>query len=109
MRAKKGNGADHAVGVEASKTDTPAPISRRKQAEEVIAFLNQKSGRNFRPTPANCEFIESRLKEGYTVEECRQVVAMKVREWRGTEQDKYLRPATLFNRTKFNQYVGFLT
>jgi uncharacterized phage protein (TIGR02220 family) len=31
-----------------------------------------------------------------------------VREWKGTEMDMYLRPATLFNCAKFNSYAGML-
>lgn len=83
--------------------------SRASQAEEVLQFLNAKAGRNFRPTRVNLEFVEARLKEGYTAQECKQVIAMKVREWKGSEMDKYLRPETLFNRSKFNQYAGFLS
>lgn len=84
------------------------PKSRTAKAEEVLEFLNMKAGRNYRPTRVNLEFIEARLKEGYTVDECKQVVAMKVREWRGSEMDMYLRPATLFNCAKFNSYAGML-
>jgi uncharacterized phage protein (TIGR02220 family) len=84
------------------------PKSRSDQAEEVLMFLNEKANRNFRPTRVNLEFIEARLKEGYTMQDCKQVVAMKVREWKGTEMDMYLRPATLFNAMKFNQYAGML-
>lgn len=83
--------------------------SRAEQAKDVLEFLNVKAGRNFRPTRVNLEFIENRLKEGYTLEDCKQVVAMKCREWAGTEMDMYLRPSTLFNCEKFNQYVGFLS
>lgn len=78
------------------------------EAKEVLAFLNEKTGRVFKPTEVNLHFIMARRREGYTMDECRQVIAMKVREWRGTEQAKYLRPATLFNQEKFNQYAGFL-
>jgi uncharacterized phage protein (TIGR02220 family) len=84
------------------------PKSRSEQAEEVLRFLNEKAGRNFKATRVNLEFIEARLKEGYTMQDCKQVVAMKVREWKGSEMDQYLRPATLFNCAKFNQYYGML-
>lgn len=75
---------------------------------EVLDFLNEKVGRRYRPVPANASLISARLREGATVAECRQVIARKAREWKGTDQDKYLRPATLFNATKFAQYVGEL-
>lgn len=85
------------------------PLTKRQQAEEVIAFLNEKTGRRYKPTQVNLDFILARFKEGYTIEECRAVVAMKVREWaQDDKMVKYLRPATLFNREKFNQYAGEL-
>ncbi len=82
--------------------------SRSAKAEDVLNYLNEKAGRNFRPTRVNLNFIEARLKEGYTVEDCKQVVVMKCREWKGGEMDMFLRPATLFNCEKFNGYAGFL-
>lgn len=75
----------------------------------MIAFLNEKAGRAFQPTDVNLDFIVARLKEGYTEAQLRQVVAKKVREWKGDEvMDSFMRPSTLFNREKFNQYVGEL-
>ena len=83
--------------------------TKRQQAEEVIAFLNEKAGRCYKPTQVNLDFILGRFKEGYTIEECRAVIAMKVREWRYDDKMcKYLRPATLFNRKLFNSYAGEL-
>lgn len=76
-------------------------------AKEVLEFLNTKTGRNYQPVPANVDMIVARLKEGSTVDDCRAVVAKKCREWSADEKMvQYLRPATLFNRTKFAQYRG---
>lgn len=81
----------------------------KEEAEGILAFLNEKAGKRFPPTKANLDFISGRLKDGATSVECRQVIAMKCREWLGdAENKKYLRPATLFNATKFSQYVGEL-
>jgi len=77
-------------------------------AEAVIAFLNEKTGKAFRPVKANLDFVASRLQEGATVSDCRKVIAIKCRQWLGTENAMYLRPETLFNATKFAQYVGEL-
>jgi uncharacterized phage protein (TIGR02220 family) len=93
---------------EVVRIEEKEPKGRAAQAEEVLKFLNEKTGRNFRPTRVNLQFIEARLLEGYTMQDCKMVVAMKVREWKGTEMDMYLRPATLFNAMKFNQYAGML-
>ncbi len=80
-----------------------------KEAKELLDFLNAKAGRCYRPGKANIEMIVARLKEGATPQECRQVIAKKCREWIGDpKMAEYLRPATLFNRTKFAQYQGEL-
>lgn len=81
----------------------------KKQAQEVLDFLNSKTGRCYRPVETNLKLIMSRLKSGASVMDCRQVIAKKTREWRNDEKmSEYLRPATLFNATKFEQYVGEL-
>lgn len=91
---------------------TPLPKTnqnsqRREQAREILGFLNAKTGRNYRMVDANLGPIMARLKEGATERDFRVVIARKVREWSGDEKmAPYLRPATLFNATKFAQYVG---
>lgn len=78
-------------------------------AREILDFLNEKAQKRYRPTPANLRMIRARLKEGFTADELRQVIAKKCREWGNNEKMKpYLRPATLFNATKFSQYSGEL-
>ena len=80
------------------------------QAREVLDFLNAKTGRHYQPVDANLKLIVARLKEGASVADCRAVVAKKCREWSTDEKmSDYLRPATLFNATKFAQYRGELT
>lgn len=91
------------VGVEVGKSDV-GPEARR-----ILAFLNEKAQRRYQANRVNLRFIESRLKDGATPAECRQVIVKKCREWKGNEKmDAYLRPATLFNATKFSQYQGEL-
>lgn len=84
-------------------------VRQKPDALAVLQFLNEKTGRNYEPVPANLELIIARLKEGSTVDDLRAVVAKKCREWSADEKmAQYLRPATLFNRTKFAQYRGEL-
>ncbi len=78
----------------------------RDAAIRVLEFLNLRAGRHYRPSKTNLTLIAERLKEGASEDECRIVIARKIREWKGGEMDMYLRPATLFNATKFAQYVG---
>jgi len=82
-------------------------VGLKPDALQVLEFLNEKTGRQYEPVPANLELIIARLQEGATVDDCRAVVAKKCREWCADERMcQYLRPATLFNRTKFAQYRG---
>ena len=82
-------------------------------AVTVLAFLNQKTGKKFlarnpkgSPT-ANAEFVMHRMKEGYTVQDCKSVIALKVREWLHDEKmSKFLTPETLFRRSNFERYIG---
>jgi uncharacterized phage protein (TIGR02220 family) len=88
------------------KKDT---VRLKPDALQVLNFLNEKTGRNYKPLPANLDLISARLKEGATVDDCRAVIAKKCREWAGDEKmDEFLRPKTIFNRTNFAQYQGEL-
>ena len=76
-------------------------------AKRVIEFLNQKTGKAFQPTATNLKFIIERMKEGYGEDMFRMVIARKIRDWKtDPKMAGYLRPATLFNCEKFNQYAG---
>ena len=73
---------------------------------EVIKYLNEKANTNYRPSTKNTQsFISARLKEGFTVEDFKKVIDIKVENWIGTDFEKYLRPATLFG-TKFENYLN---
>lgn len=86
-----------------------------EQAIEVIGLLNEKVGRRYpvknprgEPT-ANAQVVMMRLKEGYTVSDCRAVIASKFRQWGHDERmAKYLTPETLFRRSNFERYLGEL-
>lgn len=78
----------------------------RGQAASVLAYLNETTGRDYRPVEANIGLIAARLKEGASVEDCKAVISRKCAEWSGGDMAQYLRPATLFNATKFAQYQG---
>ena len=72
-------------------------------------YLNAKANRNFRNAPTNTKLILARAKEGATVEDFKAVIDRKCKEWLGDPgMAQYLRPATLFNAEKFNQYIGQL-
>lgn len=86
------------------KLDIDTDIDIDKDIEYILSYLNEKAGTAFRSCRSNNKFIQARLKD-HTVEELKAVVDKKVEEWKGTDMQKYLRPETLFNATKFESYL----
>lgn len=80
---------------------------RLEDAKRVIDRLNEKTGSRYRHVDANINFVRARFEEGYSVDDCFAVIDAKAAEWLGKpEFEKYLRPETLFNKTKFAGYSG---
>lgn len=78
------------------------PISK-----DILKVLNQvkESKIDFKSIPSNLKDIESRIKEGFTIEDFKKVIYSKVSEWKDNDKMKsYIRPATLFG-SKFNGYL----
>jgi uncharacterized phage protein (TIGR02220 family) len=87
--------------------------------EEVINYLNQPSNttkpiRSFKSNTKNTKsIISARLKEGFTVDDLKDVIYFKYEEWvrkpfkfsNGVMSDKYYRPETLFNSKNFENYL----
>lgn len=77
--------------------------------KSLLDYLNTLANRNYKPVPSNIKFLKARLAEGHTPQEIADVIARKCAEWLDDPKfSQYLRPATLFNAEKFNQYVGEL-
>ena len=74
----------------------------------VLSYLNDKAGTAYRATAdSHKRIINARLKEGYTVEDCKQVIDTKVSQWlNDKEMRRYLRPSTLFSATHFPEYLN---
>lgn len=110
-RANKG--AEARWGEKPKKTQIlkPAPMSNgrdyRGEAKTVLLFLNEKTGKKFREVEANLSMIEARLKSGVELQACKSLIARKVRDWQtDPKMSAYLRPETLFNKTKFETYLA---
>ena len=75
--------------------------------KEVIEYLNNRSGKNYRyTTKATQRHIRARFEEGFTLEDFKRVIDWKVSQWLGDkDMDRYLRPETLFG-TKFESYLN---
>lgn len=76
--------------------------------KEVIDYLNQKAGTKYRSTTAATKrLVGARIKEGFTVDDCKKVIDNKVADWLTDEKMKnYLRPNTLFQASKFESYLN---
>lgn len=87
--------------------DFAQPPTRHQEAHFCLAFLNKVSGSRFRAGEAHLSLIRARLAEGYTVDDVKRVCAAKATAWKNDDKMReYLRPDTIFNRTKFAVYVG---
>jgi len=83
--------------------------SKLDDVEKIISYLNEKAGKKFEFVESNKKLVRARIKEGHPIEKIVSVIDYKCREWIDDPKfKKYLRPATLFNAEKFNQYVGEL-
>ena len=91
----------------------PAQPSLAAQRREFVEYLNQKTGKHFKPNAdGNKRIIEPRLKEGYTVDEMKKVIDNMYSLWHGVTfrngelGDNYLKPETLFRSSKIDGYLN---
>jgi uncharacterized phage protein (TIGR02220 family) len=97
-----------------AKDDPVARLNGKKiLVEEVMTYLNLQARRNYRVTNPNGTLtagalvISQRLKEGYTVQQCKDVIGEKSIKWMGDEKmDQYLNPQTLFRKSNFDRYLA---
>jgi uncharacterized phage protein (TIGR02220 family) len=76
-------------------------------AIQIIEYLNAQAETTFSTKiGSNIELISARLKEGYTLEDLKLVIDKKVKDWKGSDWAKFLRPNTLFAKTKIENYLN---
>lgn len=74
--------------------------------KQIVEYLNERTGKKYRVTNRKTKsLIESRVKEGFTIEDFEKVIDTKTKTWKGTDMEKYLRPETLFG-SKFEGYLN---
>ncbi len=83
------------------------PKQNFEEADAVISYLNSKAGTQYKCSDASRKPIVAILKL-FTVRDCMKVVDIKTKEWLNTSMAKYLRPATLFQASKFESYLNQL-
>ena len=90
-----------------SKAKSPITKEHKEIAEKVLEYLNSKAETTFSvKLGSNTELISARLKEGYTIQDLKLVIDKKVKDWKGTDWAKFLRPNTLFAKTKIENYLN---
>jgi len=77
-----------------------------EQAIKILEYLNAVAHTTYTASKANLECISARLKEGYSYPDFKIVIDNKYEQWHNTEQQKYLRPITLFQAKKFDNYLN---
>jgi uncharacterized phage protein (TIGR02220 family) len=76
-------------------------------AKKALEYLNSKAGKNFKETETNLSPILERIKEGYKPTDFKSAIDNQIREWLHDEKmSKFLRPTTLFRKSKFDGYVN---
>lgn len=90
-----------------NKTYSPAEAEPRIPYKEIVDHLNKAVGSQYRHTTSKTQaLIKARFKEGFDLEDFKQVVEIKAKQWKNDkEMAKYLRPETLFG-TKFEGYLN---
>lgn len=72
----------------------------------IIDYLNESIGSKYKyTTKGTIRDIKARLNEGYVLDDFYDVIDKKVKEWKNTEFEQYLRPSTLFGN-KFENYLN---
>ena len=73
---------------------------------DLIQYLNEKTGSDYKADLSNAKRVQSLLDSGYSPDQLRTVIDKKVDEWYGDPKMRsYLRPSTLFG-DKFGEYLA---
>lgn len=91
------------VAEQAQSMPTP---KNTEMTTQIILYLNEKANKNYSVEAKEARrCINARIAEGYSVNDFKKVIDIKVSKWLNTPQEDYLRPITLFG-TKFNSYLN---
>lgn len=76
------------------------------QIKEIIDYLNKKIATRYKYDSASVlKHIPARLSEGYSVQDFKDVIDKKAKEWLNSDLAAFLRPETLFG-SKFEAYLN---
>lgn len=79
-----------------------------EERQQIIDYLNDKAGKNFRYNARETiQFINRLLKEGYTITDFKKVVDNRITVWLvNPDFNVYLNPSTLFRPSNFEKYLN---
>lgn len=92
-------------------TNNQLPITNNQYinsyVEEIVNFLNEKTGKRFQSRGETERLINGRLNEGYTIDDFKKVITIKCNEWKDDPKySRYLQPSTLFAPSHFDEYLN---
>ena len=98
----------HRENQKALQCNTDATKGNADVYDEIIKYLNDKTGSHFKPTSKSTQrLINGRLSENYSIDDFKHVIDVKTLEWKNdSKMSKYLTPDTLFNASKFEKYLN---
>lgn len=75
--------------------------------QKIVDHLNEKTGQHFQAKAKETrKLIKARINDGFTPDQLIQAIDNQVACWKGKTNEKYLRPATLFKQSKFEERVN---
>lgn len=95
-----------------AKSSNKDKIREEKKREdnsvrELVDYLNKKANKNYSyKTDNTVKLLNARLVD-YSIEQIKNVIDSKCSDWLDDEKmNRFLRPETLFNKTKFENYIN---
>jgi len=76
-----------------------------KACSEIMADINLVFKTRYRLTATTRKGIMRWLKKGYTVDDFKKIHRHKYREWKGTKNEIYLQPSTIYRQCHFEDYL----
>jgi uncharacterized phage protein (TIGR02220 family) len=93
--------------IKKSKQENEVELTTKNKSivEYVLNMLNQTTGKNYKISNQSYRnAIVARINEGYNSDDFEKVIYIKSLEWIGTDNEKHLRPQTIFG----NKMDGYL-
>lgn len=77
------------------------------EVKEIVDYLNLKANTSYKSSGRKTrELIQSRINEGFTLEDFKKVIDIKCEDWLSdSKMSKFLRPETIFSN-KFESYLN---